>query len=120
MPRNGNKEEVSLKRIIGEEATLLDILEEVGLAPVHPRKLPRRLEVRAGVSVSVDVDLQVPLHSLVVPRETLRKLKQLGDDTSRVLLTPIDLQECSNGLAKMSVYICKYMRVFIDVPVYSG
>jgi hypothetical protein len=36
MPIKGNKEKVSLKRIGGEEATLPDILEEVGLAPVHP------------------------------------------------------------------------------------
>jgi hypothetical protein len=84
MPRNGNKEEVSLKRISGEEATLLDVLEEVGLAPVYPRQLPRRLKVRARVSVPVDVDLQVPLHSLVVPHETLRKAKHLGEDTGRV------------------------------------
>jgi hypothetical protein len=38
MPRNGNKEEVSLKRISGEKATLLYILEEVGLAPVYPQQ----------------------------------------------------------------------------------
>ena len=105
MPRNGNKEEVSLKRISGEEATLLYILEEVGLAPVYPLQLRRRLEVPAGFSVSVDVDLQFPLHSLVVPHETLRKVKHLGDDTGRVL-TQIRLhQECSHGLVKMSVYM---------------
>jgi hypothetical protein len=85
MPRNGNKEEASVKRISREEATLLDVLEEVGLALVYPRQLPRRLEVRARVSVPVDVDLQVPLHLLVVPYETLWKAKHLRDYTSRVL-----------------------------------
>jgi hypothetical protein len=80
MPRNGNKEEVSLKRISSEEATLLDILEEVGLAPVHPRHLPRiSKKVNAGVSVPVYVDLQFPLHSLVVLLQTdIRKVRHLG------------------------------------------
>jgi hypothetical protein len=71
MPRNGNKEEASLKRISGAEVTLLYILEEEGLAAIHPRQLSRRLKVAARVSVSVDVDVQFALHSLVVPREAL-------------------------------------------------
>jgi hypothetical protein len=111
MPIKGNKEKVSLKRIGGEEATLPDILEEDGLAPVHPRQLTRQLEVLAGVSVPVDVDLQVPLHSLVVPRETLRRVKHVGDDTWRVLLTPIGLEEFSHRFVKMSVYIYIYIYI---------
>ena len=88
MPRNGNKEEMSLMRISGEEATLLEILEEVGLAAVHPRQLPRRLKVRAGVSFPVHVDLEVILHSIV--REMgLRKAKHLlraEGDTCQALM----------------------------------
>lgn len=58
MGRDGDEEEVGAVRVFGAEAALADVLEEVSLAGVLARELPRRLIEGLGVAVRVDVDLE--------------------------------------------------------------
>lgn len=69
--RDGNEEEMRLVGVIGAEAALADVLEEVALAGVLARELPRRLVERLGVAIRVDVHLEAPLHLRVPRRERL-------------------------------------------------
>lgn len=71
MGRDGDEEEVGAVRVFGAEAALADVLEEVSLAGVLARELPRRLIEGLGVAVRVDVDLEAPLHLRVPRRERL-------------------------------------------------
>ncbi len=68
---DGDEEEVRLVGVAGAEAALADVLEEVALAGVLPRELPRRLVERLGVAVRVHVHLDAPLHLRVPRREGL-------------------------------------------------
>jgi hypothetical protein len=69
--RDGNEEEVRLLGVVGAEPALADVLEEVALAGVLARELPRRLVEGLGVAVRVDVHLEAPLHLRVPRRERL-------------------------------------------------
>ena len=72
--RDGHEEEVRLVGVVGAEPTLADVLEEVALAGVLARELPRRLVERLGVAVRVDVHLEAPLHLRVPRRERLGRV----------------------------------------------
>lgn len=69
--RDGDEEEVGLVGVVSTEAALADVLEEVTLAGVLARGLPRRLVECLGVAVRVDVHLEAPLHLRVPRRERL-------------------------------------------------
>ncbi len=77
MGRNGDEEEVRLLEVVGAEAALANVLEEVALAGVLAGQLPRRLVERAGVAVGVDEHPEAPLHLRVPRREHRRRVVHL-------------------------------------------
>jgi hypothetical protein len=77
---NGDKEEVSLTRITGKEATLFEILEEEALTGILPRQVPWRLEV----STRVCIHLEIPLHLLVIVIQVV--LMETQDEAQRFVL----------------------------------
>lgn len=74
-----DEEEVSPIGIVGTEATLANILEEVALAGVLPGELPRRLVERVGIAVGVYVHLESPLHLGIVQPENARRMVNIRE-----------------------------------------
>lgn len=74
MSGDGDEEEIGLLRILSPKRALADVLEEVALAGVLSGELPGGLVERLGVTVRVDVDLEIPHHALVVQLECLRRV----------------------------------------------
>jgi len=71
---DGDEEEVRLIGVLGAEATLSDVLEEIALTGVLPGELPRRLVERVGIPIRVYVHLELLLHLLVVKLEHTRRV----------------------------------------------
>lgn len=74
-----DEEEVSPVGIVGAEATLANVLEEVALAGVLPSELPRRLVERVGIAVGVYVHLESPLHLGIVQAENARRMVNIRE-----------------------------------------
>ena len=70
MAGNGDKEDLSLIRISGEELALFEILEEVALTRLLPCDIARRLIVHFEVPIRVYIHLHVPLHYIVTRTES--------------------------------------------------
>lgn len=79
MAGDRDEEEVSLIGIVGAEATLANVLEEVALAGVLPGELSRSLVVRVGIAVGVYVNLESLLHLRVVQTENLRQMENIRE-----------------------------------------
>jgi hypothetical protein len=71
---DGNEEEVSLIGILGAEARLANVLEEIAFACVLSRELPWCLVKGVGISVWVYIDLEIGLHFSVIQREKLGRM----------------------------------------------
>lgn len=75
---------MSSTRIIGEESTLSDVLEEVAFAGVFAGEFPRRVEIGFRISVGIHEDLELLLHLLVVEAESLlRRVEDAGGERQR-------------------------------------
>ena len=74
-----DEEEMSPVGIVGAEATLANVLEEVALAGVLPGELPGRLVERVGIAVGVYVHLESPLHLSIVQAENARRMVNIRE-----------------------------------------